>query len=63
MGGSRLWMAVGAATWLIKAFQWASRRESEVVYEAELAPGETLVLSRETPQAAKERSRTRSRRR
>jgi hypothetical protein len=63
MGGNRLWMALGAAGWLIKAFQWAAQRQPEVVYHAELAPGETLILSRETPQAAKERVKRRSRRR
>lgn len=62
LGGSRPWMVLGAIGWLIRAYQWAAKREPEVVYQAELQPGETLVLSRETPQTAKERVKRRSRR-
>jgi hypothetical protein len=62
VGGSRLWMALGLAGWLVKAFQWAAKREPEVVYRAELEPGETLVLAREGRQTAKERVKRRSRR-
>ena len=63
MGGSRFWIVVGAAGWLIKAVQWAAKREPEVVYRAELQPGETLVLAREGTETARRRVKRRSRRR
>jgi hypothetical protein len=51
LGGNRRWLVLGGLAWALKAFQAASRREPEVVYLAELQPGETLILSREaTPQ-------------
>ena len=63
MDGSRLWMALGVVAWLIKAYQWAVGRETEIVYRGELAPGETLVLARERTDTAKTRVSRRSRRR
>jgi hypothetical protein len=63
LGGSPLWTAVGAAAWLIRALQWAAKREPEVVYRAELEPGETLVLSRESTDTARLRVKRRSGRR
>lgn len=63
LGGSRLWTVLGAVGWLIKAFQWAARPEPEVVYRAELQPGETLVLAREGTATARQRVKRRSGRR
>jgi hypothetical protein len=63
LGGSRFWTVVGAAGWLVKALQWAAKREPEVVYRAELQPGETLVVAREGTETAHERVKRRSRRR
>jgi hypothetical protein len=63
VGGSSFWLVVGAAGWLIKGIQWAAKREPEVVYRAELEPGETLVLAREGSEIARERVKRRSRRR
>jgi hypothetical protein len=54
---------VGIAGWLIKAVQWAAKREPEVVYRAELLPGETLVVARESIETARARVKRRSRRR
>lgn len=64
-GGSRKWLVLGGLAWALRAYQWASTREPEVVYRAELAPGETLVLARQSPppthrQKRKQRTRRRS---
>ncbi len=48
-GGNRKWLVLGGLAWALRAFQWASARDQEVVYRAELQPGETLVLAREAP--------------
>jgi hypothetical protein len=63
LGGSSFWTVVGAGAWLIRALQWAAKREPEVVYRAELQPGETLVLSREGTEVARQRVKRRSGRR
>lgn len=62
LGGSRLWLIAGAAAWLVRALQWAAKRDPQVVYREELAPGETLVINREATETARARVR-RSRRR
>ena len=56
-GGNRRWLVLGGLAWAVKAFQWAATREPEVVYRAEIHPGETLVLSRATPRASARRRR------
>lgn len=48
-GGSRRWLLLGGLAWALQAYRWASTRTPEVVYRTELAPGETLVLTREAP--------------
>lgn len=63
IGGSSFWLLAGAAGWLVKGIQWAAKREPEVVYRAELQPGETLVLAREGSETARDRVKRRSRRR
>jgi hypothetical protein len=57
--GNRLWLVVGAAAWLLRGAQWAWRRQPEVVYVEELDAGETLVISRESGDAAKARVKAR----
>jgi hypothetical protein len=54
-GGNRKWLVLGGLAWALRAYLWASAREPEVVYRAELEPGETLVLARQAPK--KRRSR------
>lgn len=63
LGGSTLWTALGGVAWLVKGLQWAAKREPEVVYRAELQPGETIVLARESTETARLRVKRRSRRR
>ena len=48
-GGNRRWLVLGGLAWALRAYQYASTREPEVVYRAELRPGETLVLERQEP--------------
>ena len=57
-GGSRKWLVLGGLAWAVRAFQWASAKETSVVYQAELKPGETLVLAREAPKGKKARRRS-----
>ena len=49
LGGNRRWLVLGGLAWALRAYQIASTREPEVVYRAELRPGETLVLERQEP--------------
>jgi hypothetical protein len=59
LGGNRRWLVLGGLAWALRALQWASHRQSEVVYRSELLPGDTLVLAREpekTKKAKKKRS-------
>ena len=49
LGGNRRWLVLGGLAWALRAYQVASAREPEVVYRAELRPGETLVLERQAP--------------
>jgi hypothetical protein len=51
LGESRLWMVIGVAAWSVHLLQ--RLREPKVVYQAELEPGETLVISDLAPIEAK----------
>ena len=52
-GGNRRWLVLGGLAWALRAYQYASSREPEVVYRAEIRPGETLVLERQEPKKTK----------
>ena len=58
-GGSRRWIVLGGLAWALRAYQWATTKEEQVVYSAELRPGETLVLARQ-PEKPKGRRGRRS---
>lgn len=60
-GGSRKWLVLGGLAWALRAYQWATTREPEVVYRAELAPGETLILARQEPRPSRRQRRRRRR--
>ena len=56
--GNRAWLIAGTGALLIRGLRWAARKEPEVVYREAIAPGETLVLSREQlPPTRRERRR------
>lgn len=57
-GGNRRWLVLGGLAWALRAYQWASTRQPEVVYRAELQPGETLVLTRDAPKKSTRRRRS-----
>lgn len=57
-GGNRRWLVLGGLAWALRAYQWASDRQPEVVYRAELRPGETLVLTRDAPKKSTRRRRS-----
>ncbi len=64
LGGSRVWMAVGAALWTARALRWAVRSSPERVFRGDLRPGETLVISsRPAPPTRRQRRRRRRRER
>jgi hypothetical protein len=58
-GGNRRWLVLGGLAWALRALQWASAKDEQVVYVAELKPGETLVLSREAPEDVERRRKRR----
>ena len=58
LGGNKRWLLLGGLAWALRAYQTASTREPEVVYRAELKPGETLVLARQEPKKPKRRRRS-----
>lgn len=57
LGGNRRWLILGGLAWAVRAYQIATTRQAEVVYRGELQPGETLVLSRETPHPTRRQAR------
>ena len=54
-GGNRRWLVLGGLAWALRAYQYASSRQPEVVYRAEIRPGETLVLERQAPKTKRGR--------
>ena len=59
-GGSRPWMVVGGAAWAIQFAKKAMAKVPETVYEAELEPGQTLVITHEPTPPPRRRRRRRS---
>jgi hypothetical protein len=45
LGGSRRWLVIGGAALGMRVLGKLTRREPEVVYCEELAPGEALVIT------------------
>jgi hypothetical protein len=56
--GKRSWMWLGGIAWGLHFLQRAAGRQMQVVYREELAPGESLVISREAVPAARRRKRS-----
>lgn len=44
IGGSRVWLAVGAAAGGLRLLRRALTRQADVVYNEELRPGQSLVI-------------------
>ncbi|GEM_PF-6471552 len=53
LGDSKLWFRIGVVVWSIQILKWLSSRGTKTVYEAELEPGQTLVISDLRPLEAK----------
>ncbi len=53
LGESRLWFRIGIVVWSIHLLRRLSSRGPKSVYEAELEPGQTLVISDLRPLEAK----------
>ncbi len=49
LGGSRMWVGVGAVVWTIRLFQWLNRAETTVIYRDRLGPGEAVVIRHQPP--------------
>ena len=50
MGGSRPWLMIGAVAALARLAQRASERGPDVVYRADLSPGQSLVVDVREPE-------------
>jgi hypothetical protein len=53
LGNSQLWFRIGVVVWSIHVLKRLSSRGVKTVYEAELEPGQTLVISDLRPLEAK----------
>jgi hypothetical protein len=53
LGESKLWFRVGVVVWSIHLLRRLASRGPKTVYEAELEPGQTLVISDLRPLEAK----------
>jgi hypothetical protein len=49
LGGSQLWLAIGAVVWTIRFFQWLTRPETAVIYRDRLGPGQSVVITHREP--------------
>jgi hypothetical protein len=49
LGGSQLWLAIGAVVWTIRFFQWLTRPETAVIYRDRVGPGQTLLITHHDP--------------
>ena len=53
LGESKVWFRIGLVVWSIHLLRRLAGRGPKTVYEAELEPGETLVISDLRPLEAK----------
>jgi hypothetical protein len=53
LGESKLWFRIGVVVWSVHVLKRLSSRGPKTVYEAELEPGQTLVISDLRPIEAK----------
>jgi hypothetical protein len=44
LGGSALWLGIGAVVWTIRLFQWLTRPETDVIYRDKLGSGQTIQI-------------------
>ena len=57
LGGSQLWLAIGAVVWTIRFFQWLTRPETAVIYRDRVGPGQTLLITHHEPLPSKRQRR------
>ncbi|MBV8387084.1 MAG: hypothetical protein JO155_09865 [Acidimicrobiia bacterium] len=53
LGESKLWFRIGVVVWTVHFLRRLANRGPRTVYEAELEPGQTLVISDLRPLEAK----------
>jgi hypothetical protein len=53
LGGSKLWFRIGLVVWTVHLLRRLTSRGTTTVYESELEPGQTLVISDLRPIEAK----------
>jgi hypothetical protein len=53
LGGSKLWVRIGIVVWSLHLLKRLVGSEPQTVYQAELEPGQTLVISDLRPLEAK----------
>ena len=49
LGGSQVWLAIGAVVWTLRFFQWLTRPETGVVYRDRLGPGQSVLIVHHDP--------------
>jgi hypothetical protein len=57
-GGNKRWLILGSLAWALRAYQYATTKEQQVVYATTLEPGETLVLVRQPEKKKGRRKRS-----
>jgi hypothetical protein len=45
LGGSRFWFRVGVVVWSLRLLQRIAGNKPKTVYQAELEPGQSIVIS------------------
>ena len=57
LGGHRPWLYAGGVAWALRVIQRVATKEEHVVYQEELAPGETVVIRHESEPSPRRRRR------
>ncbi len=61
LGGSQVWLAVGAVVWTIRFFQWLTRPETAVIYRDRLGAGQSVVITHQPPLPSRRQRRKQAR--
>jgi hypothetical protein len=61
LGGSQLWLAIGAVVWTIRFFQWLTRPETAVIYRDRLGPGQSVIITHHEPRPDRRQRRKQAR--
>lgn len=59
LGGSRAWAAVGGMAFVMRALSRAASPKAEAVFSEQLAPGESMLITRQATPSGRRRRRDR----